>query len=131
MKNKKVTMKHLVICILCLSLLVWSSCSKPTTEISCASTISFRTDLVPIFKNSCALVGCHTGGSPQGHLNLDSAVAYTNLSTKGYFTAGNPTLSIVYDRMTSTSNPMPASGVLPSAQTDKVYCWIKQGGLNN
>ena len=117
--------------VLCISLLVWSSCSKPATAISCGSTISFRTDLVPIFKTSCAIVGCHSGGSPQGHLNLDSAVAYTNLSTKGYFTAGNPTLSIVYDRMTSTSIPMPASGILPSSQTDKVYCWIKQGGQNN
>lgn len=104
-------------------------CSKPA-EKNCA-TISFKNDLTPIFSAHCATSGCHSGSQPQSNLNLDSAQAYRNLTTKGYVSAGNPTYSIVYDRMTSSAHPMPAAGLLPGSETDKVYCWILQGAPNN
>jgi hypothetical protein len=119
-------MRSSVFIAIILSLLL-ADCSKPDTDNKNCTTI----DLIPIFTTKCALSGCHSGINPQSNLNLDSTHAYHDLSTRGYFTAGNPTQSIVYDRMTSTSIPMPAAGVLPSTQTDRVYCWIKQGGTNN
>jgi Planctomycete cytochrome C len=117
--------------MLAIALLAIASCSKPAV-ISCGSTVSFTQDIQPIFKSSCALTGCHGNGSSRGGLSLDSAGAYSHLtkSGTGYISVGNPESSILYNSMTSTSNPMPQSGLLTASYTDKVYCWIKQGATN-
>jgi hypothetical protein len=94
--------------------------------------MSFSHDIIPIISTHCAISGCHTGANPTGFLNLDSANAYHNLTTKGYITAGKASYSIMYTQMSNTGGPiMPPTGQLDHTITDKVYCWIQQGASNN
>ena len=116
-------------------LLVLSNCSKDkgsTSNCQTCSTISFKADIIPIFKSNCALSGCHLNVA--GHVNLDSAVAYTQITApgKGYIVAGNPNNSILYMQLVPGGSPiMPPTGQLDACTSQKVYCWILQGALNN
>jgi hypothetical protein len=97
-----------------------------------ASAVSFTKDIQPIFNSSC-VTGCHTGGSPQGHLSLDPAVAYTQLwhPGGGYVDTLNPAASVLYSSMVSVSSPMPPSGALDACKLKLVLKWIEQKGRNN
>ncbi|MCW3124861.1 MAG: hypothetical protein JWO03_519 [Bacteroidetes bacterium] len=112
--------------------LVLSECSKPK-EISCSGTMSFKKDIIPIITTHCAISGCHTGPTPEANLNMDSANAYHNLISKGYVIAGKSNYSIMYNQMLGTGGVpiMPPTGQLDHSLTDKVYCWINEGALDN
>ena len=116
-------------------LLLLSECSKDkgnTSACQTCSTISFKADIIPIFKSNCALSGCHLNVS--GQVNLDSAVAYTQIMQpgKGYIHAGDPGNSILYLQMVPGGSPiMPPTGQLDACTSHKIYCWILQGALNN
>ncbi len=124
-----------VVLLGCLFLLMLANCTKDKATVSncqTCSTISFKNDVVPIFKQNCALAGCHLNVS--GHINLDSAVAYAQVTApgKGYVVAGNPGFSILYLQMTPGGSPvMPPAGLLDACTSQKIYCWIQQGALNN
>ena len=115
--------------------LALADCTRPKSkaEINCTATVSFRQDLTPIFRAHCATAGCHTGANPTGFLNLDSAVAYDDLAHGSYFHANQPQYSTLYNKMTGGGGAgiMPPTGQLPDLLTDKVYCWIQQGALDN
>lgn len=53
-------------------------------------TVFFQQDIQPIFNQSCALSGCHTGSFPAGGLNLSSGQAYNNIV--GVNSTQNPSL---------------------------------------
>ena len=95
-------------------------------------TISFVRDVQPIFQAGC-VAGCHTGGSPQGHLSLDSAVAYAELwrSGTGNIDTLNPTASLLYSSMVSATSPMPPSGKLDDCKLKLVLKWLQQKAQNN
>ena len=122
-----------IFAIMCLVVLL-SNCSKNKQTCGSCSAISFKNDVIPVFKSSCAVSGCHTGHTPAGNLNLDSAVAYTNVTTvsKGYIHTGDPNSSILYIQMIpGSSQPMPPTGLLDACISAKISCWIQQGALNN
>ena len=110
---------------------------KQNQDTTCNQTlpavVSFGNDMQPIFKNNCALSGCHSGTSPKGNLCLDSAVAYSQLMQpgKGYVDTLHPSYSILYLQMTSSSKPMPPAGKLDVCTTDLVLKWIEQKAKNN
>ena len=115
-----------------------SSCTKDRTkDTSCATcpVTSFKTDIVPIFTQSCAMTACHTGQFPAGNINLDPAVAYAQVTVqgKGYVNAGNPSTSILYGQLfAGATNHMPNNGQqLDPCDIQKIYCWINEGALNN
>lgn len=124
--------RHIWVVVICLPL-VLSQCSKPAAEINCATSVSFKTDIIPILSTNCAISGCHTGAHPEANLNMDSANAYHNLTTKGYVVAGTPNYSIMYNQMLGNGGVpiMPPTGGLDHSYTDKVYCWIKEGAQEN
>jgi hypothetical protein len=102
----------------------------------CAATVSFRSDIIPIFRANCALSGCHTGptATAQGHVSLDSALAYTVVTEpgKGYVVASNPGYSILYSQLlVGSNNHMPLTGQLSDCDIQKIFCWIQQGAQNN
>ena len=117
------------------------SCNKdkapvPVTPDVCTSlpaTVSFKHDLIPLFKSQCSIAGCHSGGSPGGHLNLDSLVAYSQLmqAGKGYVDTVNIDASVLYAFMISSSQIMPPSGKLDNCSIQLVYKWIQQKAKNN
>ena len=93
--------------------------------------VSFNKDIVPIFEAHC--VSCHSGNNPSGNLNLESSVAYSNLidTKSGYIDTIEPTYSLIYASMISTTNPMPKNGRLDKCTTDLILKWIQQKAHNN
>jgi hypothetical protein len=116
-----------VLILLPLSFLVFigNSCSKTDTSVS------FKRDLIPLFKQNCTDIGCHIGSNPAAHLQLDSAHAYAQLTAKGLVVAYSTGSSILYQNMRSDTRPMPPTGKLPTHQTDLVLKWINDGAQDN
>lgn len=96
-------------------------------------TVSFSADVLPIFRASCSISGCHTSASNAGHLNLEDSQAYTELSHQGsgYINLTTPTHSILYSQMNSSSQPMPPTGKLDDCKINLILKWIQQGAKNN
>jgi hypothetical protein len=101
------------------------------TECQVVENVSFQKDIVPIFEAHC--VSCHSGANASGNLNLESSVAYMSLSDpkSGYLDTINPSFSLLYASMVSTSNPMPPNGKLDKCTTDLILKWIQQKAKNN
>ena len=105
----------------------------PTVGCSLPNTVSFSQDLLPIFNTQCSLSGCHTASAHAGSLNLEATAAYSQLlaSGHGYVDTLNPDFSILYNRLSATSNPMPASGRLDDCKIQLILKWIQQKAKNN
>jgi hypothetical protein len=103
-------------------------CNPPIPDI-----ISFQNNVLPLIRDNCSLPACHSGGSPTGNLNLEDSLAYTSLSKpgSGYLNLVNPTKSLLYSQMISSSTPMPPTGLLDSCKINLVLKWIQQGAKNN
>ncbi len=122
-------------------MLLFTSCAhKPMqapVQVTCrADTIlkvSFSRDVLPILTSNCALSGCHSGGAPKGHLNLDAANAYEQLwqSGSGFIDTESVTSSLLYSQLLSVSDPMPPTGKLDSCSISLIKKWIQQKGMNN
>lgn len=97
------------------------------------TSVSFSKNIVPILENKCATVGCHTGNDAAGNLDLDSAVAYSQLLQRGtgYIDTANPKYSLLYSSLLSTADPMPPAGKLDSCDIVMVLKWITQKAPNN
>ena len=96
-------------------------------------TVSFSNDLLPLFRTTCAMSGCHSGGSPAAHLNLVDSLAYSQLLKPG---TGNvdtvqPGNSILYGSLTTSPKIMPPAGKLDVCTIEMVKKWIEQGAKNN
>ena len=121
--------------IILLILVISFSCKKKkttsATECQVVENVSFNKDIVPIFKAHC--VSCHSGNNPSGNLNLEASEAYTNLIDikSGYIDTIEPTYSLIYASMISTTNPMPKNGRLDKCTTDLILKWIQQKAHNN
>ena len=91
--------------------------------------VSFSSDLIPIFNQSCNSTGCHSvdGISP----DLSEGNAYTDIIDGNLIDLNNAENSILYMRMTDVQSPMPVSGILSETQTNKVLVWIREGAQNN
>ncbi len=123
-----------------------------TTGTDCASmtctgvatapvTVSFATDVQPIFNTRCIL--CHDQ-TPEGGLNLMTSASYRNLVgvvSRGYAPAlrvspGNPGASVLYGKVTGSGQygqrmPPPGNPQVPLAETETIRTWILEGALNN
>ena len=108
---------------------------KPVVDCSkiIPDTVSFSADIVPVLNKSCNTSGCHSGGSPQGNLNLEATKAYAQLnkSGSGYLNVNNPHNSVLYLSLTSTSDPMPPVGTLDPCTVELIVKWMSQGAKNN
>jgi hypothetical protein len=96
-------------------------------------TISFNTDVKPIFPASC-VQGCHNPNHPK--LDLRPNVAYNQLLTAGvsapYVNVPMPKQSILYLHLVGVYTLMPKGGPkLSQGKIDTVYTWITQGALDN
>ena len=100
---------------------------EPITELP--TDVSFQTDLIPIFNQSCNTAGCHNAGGIAP--DLSEGNAYTVLVNGNMLDLNNAENSILYKRMIDVQSPMPLSGILSKSQTNKVLVWIREGALNN
>lgn len=118
----------------CFTMLLLMGCYKDKTvyfdtgeEIT--RSVSFASDIVPIFNSSCNSSGCHNAGGIKPDLTF--AYAYISLANGGYINAGDPQSSLLYLWMAGKKGtPMPLSGVNKDYNA-LVLAWIKQGAQNN
>jgi len=82
---------------------------------------SYETDIQPIFNDNCTQ--CHGSSSSNG-LSLDT---YDNLMSNAVVSLNDGANSTIYQRMTSSTNPMPPSGLIDSYLAERIKAWIDQG----
>lgn len=82
-------------------------------------TVKYNDDVKNIISANC--VSCHGGSTPQVGLDLST---YTNVR----FAVENRGL---LNRINNVTNPMPPSGVLPSATRAIIEKWVSDGYLEN
>lgn len=108
---------------------------KAELKVDCKTpvTVSFNNDIIPIFNQHCNTAGCHSGSNPEGGLNLEPAMAYSQLLSNGsgYVDTVTPKYSVLHAYMNSTSDPMPPTGKLDKCTVDLIYKWIEQKAKNN
>lgn len=123
-------MKIKGICFLSVMLLLVTSCEYSKEEpIVPLSSVSFKSDVLPIFSMSCSTIGCHAAGD---HVpDLSSSNAYNALIDGVYVDTVTVENSELYLRMIDKQHPMPPKGLLPASQLNIIYYWIKTGAKNN
>lgn len=133
-----IRLKVIPVIFILLTGIIFFSCRNDKIEgspcnSSVPASVSFSGNLLPIFRAYCSIPGCHSGGSPTGNLNLEDPVAYSQLlhPGSGYVDTLNPSFSVVYIQMTSSSQPMPPTGKLEACKIEMVLRWIQQGARNN
>lgn len=122
-----------------------AACSKsstvtPTAPSPSDTTISFVSQVQPIFTNSCAVPGCHVSGGI-APMSLQAGQAYADI-VNAPSTEQPPYLivkpydadsSYLYLKITGQAGTrMPLNRTpLDSAQTNTIRTWINQGARNN
>jgi len=103
-----------------------------------AATVSFATQIQPIFNASCVI--CHVQGGLASFMPLTAGTSYANLSKQSLqpglarVVAGNSATSPLFLRVSGTSigNQMPLNGTpLSAADQTLIKNWIDQGAANN
>lgn len=105
-----------------LVLLVANSCKHDGTPADQMDQICFQEQILPIFQNSCATSGCHSGGHGAG--------GYVFSDYSGIMKAispGNAEKSEAYKAITSTFQLMPPGNALPKEKRTLIRLWIEQG----
>ncbi|OGW17324.1 MAG: hypothetical protein A3G93_15680 [Nitrospinae bacterium RIFCSPLOWO2_12_FULL_45_22] len=118
---------------------------QPPTQ---PSSISFSTDVKPIFDSRCAITGCHAGPNPQQGMNLstpfDTTVGAVGVPSRELpsmlrINPGNPDNSYLVHKIQGTQEQaggfgarMPFGGpFLTNEQIQTIREWISQGAKNN
>ncbi len=85
-------------------------------------TVSFSSNIKPIFIQSCATSGCHNAGTSASGYTLEN---YNQI-------ASNIEISLKTIKHESTVSGMPKfQAPLHDSLIQKIECWISQGKLNN
>ena len=112
----------------CVSSLGIVSCTYHTNDydpLDVPDNVSFDTDIIPIFEESCNAAGCHNGSIPP---NLTRDFAYVSLVGGGYVVPGTAAEdNILYQTIDGGSMTAYATD-LERAYIKK---WIDEGALNN
>ena len=112
-----------------------TGCYKTSTIVvnpgsSITQTMSFKTDIIPLFTSSCAKAGCHVAGAKNP--DLTEANAYKALVDGSYIKANDPESSVLMLWLTGKKSPVMPMGAGPDEKINaKIYAWIKQGAKNN
>ena len=129
--------RKIVIMALFVSILgITISCGKEQTSQP-SEPIDFQRDIQPIFNESCALSGCHSGPNPTGNMSLEEGISYQNIVNVvsfGYAPAlrvypGFPDSSVLYHKVSYSGKygqGMPPTGPLPSEKVQIIKHWIDE-----
>jgi hypothetical protein len=121
-----------------------STSSNPTGPTTSDTTISFASQVQPIFSSNCALSGCHSGSGAQQGMNLAAGSAYAAIVNvpsreKSQFMRVLPSKSdssYLYLKITGSSlisgARMPYNRpALSQSDIQTIQSWIDQGAKNN
>lgn len=109
-------------------MLALNSCSYDWIEYEepvIPDTVSFKSDIVPIFNQSCNASGCHSAGGFDPDLSPENA--YGDLINGGYIDTANPEGSTLYLSIASGSMKTYAQ----PGDAELILEWIKDGANNN
>jgi uncharacterized membrane protein len=102
-----------------------------STGVKCdPNEVYFEKDVYPIIKRSCAVTGCHGGGSTADGVNLDN---YTKIIATGGIRAGNPSGSKFFTVLTASGSklmPPPPTPKLTTTEIAIINKWITAGAKN-
>jgi hypothetical protein len=131
MRSKK-NILLLAIIITPLAVMVMASCTH-TAQIVPATPVSFKADIIPILRVSCAIDNtCHSGPLNSGdNIDFDSTAAYQAIIDKQLVILNNPAASLLYVQVSTGIMPKAPYSALPSAQVNLILNWIKQGAKDN
>lgn len=103
----------------------WNSACTHKADISDLPEICFERDVLHVFKNSCAITGCHDGQG-ESHLVLNN---YSDISHA--VSPGRPFESEAYKAIIATwgENRMPPDQPLSLENRTIIRLWIEQGAL--
>lgn len=94
-------------------------------------SVSFQTEVLPIFQSNCAMSGCHAQNNPQKNVRLNT---YTNVMNSGVIEPGNPDRSELVELIEENDEdkrmPPPPSARLTQAQIALIRKWIAEGARN-
>lgn len=90
-------------------------------------SVSFGSDIIPIFDNSCNMGGCHTAG--HFAVDLTPANAYDDLWDKGLIDTISPELSGLYTKFYPPNSH--ADGRYDANEMVLILAWIEQGAKDN
>ena len=112
--------------------------------------VSFKNQILPIFQDSCAKLGCHSGLRPKGRLNLEDDVAWPSLvgvdsvqcsvttTPRKRVVAGNSARSylvhkLIGEDVCGETDRMPADGppYLTDDESALIARWIDEGARRN
>jgi hypothetical protein len=101
------------------------------------TSVSFKTDVIPLLTKDCATTGCHAGASPAGNLNLnvaesDDATVHTAVLTE--VTLATPDASKLLQKASASVTHGGSSSVTwttSSSEYATVLSWITAGAENN
>ncbi|MCX6325651.1 MAG: hypothetical protein NT144_03205 [Bacteroidia bacterium] len=121
MKSDKIYFSLALLVVL--TIISWVTSCTHDAKIPDMPEVCFEGDVLPIFINSCAKSGCHTG---QG----ESRLALNNyLDISHSVVPGNPNASRLYGAIIATSgeNKMPPNQPLSLTNRTIIRLWIEQG----
>ena len=105
-----------------------ASNSPQSVSVSYQLVYTFDRHISGIVSSStCSSSSCHASQAPV--MSSSSGDVYQRL-LNGYVVAGAPGSSKIYQRVSSTSSPMPPSGVIPAVR-DAIGFWITDGARRN
>jgi mono/diheme cytochrome c family protein len=101
----------------------WITSCKHNADITDIPEICFARDVLPVFKNNCAISGCHDGQG-ESHLTLNN---YTDI--QGGVIPGKPYSSRFYKAIIASGgeNIMPPGQRLSLENRTIIRLWIEQG----
>lgn len=116
-------MKKLI--YLLLGLLLLGSCYYdneeelyPSSGVTDTAAVSYSATIQPMIAQNCAISGCHTANAQMPDLSSYAGVFANRDRVKARAVDASP-------------SPMPASGLMSAANTNKLARWIDAGALNN
>jgi hypothetical protein len=112
-----------LVSILIFTVFSWFISCTHTADISNLPEVCFEGDVLPIFKTSCSITGCHDGNGESG-LVLNN---YLDISHS--VVPGDPLASKVYKAIIATmgENKMPPDRPLSIENRILIRLWIEQG----
>lgn len=91
-------------------------------------TVSFASDIVPIFEAKC--VACHKPGGSKPNPDLTAANAYSSIANAKYINVDSPSESHLYVHIYSNTSAH-TQKKFTAAEAQLVLTWITEGAKNN
>jgi hypothetical protein len=115
-----------------------------SSACTCGASVSFASQVQPIFTASCTGGGCHSGGSPRAGMSLETGTAYaalvnapsTQCTGKVRVVPGQVAQSYLMNKLLGyqmcAGTKMPkATQSLAASEIDLIRAWICNGAPNN